>query len=141
METRICTKCEDEKSLDSFARKSGRRETRCKECHNAYYRDYWKNTEAYTKHKERVRISNSLLRKERYGLTEEEYADIKNHMCECCQERPAKVPDHCHETGVLRGFLCHMCNVGIGQLGDTLEGVQLAVDYLTAHKTVWVVDF
>jgi hypothetical protein len=38
--------------------------------------------------------------------------------------------DHCHETGKIRGLLCHSCNTGIGKLGDNLEGLQKAVSYL-----------
>ena len=34
--------------------------------------------------------------------------------------------DHDHETGRIRGVLCFQCNVGIGRLGDTLEGVMRA---------------
>lgn len=38
--------------------------------------------------------------------------------------------DHCHETGKIRGLLCNKCNTGIGLLGDNIEGVQAALDYL-----------
>lgn len=51
--------------------------------------------------------------------------------CECC-DRPARplCLDHDHETGAFRGWLCAYCNRGIGQLGDTVDGVQKAADYL-----------
>lgn len=38
--------------------------------------------------------------------------------------------DHDHKTGAFRGWLCHSCNAGIGQLGDTIEGLERAVAYL-----------
>lgn len=38
--------------------------------------------------------------------------------------------DHDHETGEFRGWLCQKCNMGIGQLGDNIEGLQQAIDYL-----------
>jgi hypothetical protein len=38
--------------------------------------------------------------------------------------------DHCHTTGTIRGLLCRKCNVGIGLLGDNIEGLQAALDYL-----------
>jgi hypothetical protein len=38
--------------------------------------------------------------------------------------------DHCHETGQIRGLLCSTCNTGLGGLGDSIEGVKRALDYL-----------
>lgn len=54
--------------------------------------------------------------------------------CACCEkivlsESDLKI-DHCHETGAVRGLLCHSCNVGIGGLGDNLDGLKKAAYYL-----------
>jgi hypothetical protein len=38
--------------------------------------------------------------------------------------------DHCHATGRIRGFLCRFCNVGIGQLKDSVALLRRAVFYL-----------
>lgn len=38
--------------------------------------------------------------------------------------------DHDHATGRIRGIICNACNLAIGKLGDTLEGVLRAVKYL-----------
>lgn len=62
-------------------------------------------------------------------------------VCESCGRTPAgrfKVLslDHCHATGKFRGWLCNMCNRGIGALGDTLEGVERAVDYLKRAQSL-----
>lgn len=38
--------------------------------------------------------------------------------------------DHCHLTGKFRGWLCNQCNMGIGALGDCIEGLQQAIKYL-----------
>lgn len=51
---KICSKCGIEKSLDDFANKNGKKESRCKECKNAYYREYWKRPGTWDKHKQRV---------------------------------------------------------------------------------------
>lgn len=40
------------------------------------------------------------------------------------------VIDHCHETGAVRGLLCHNCNRGIGLLQDKVQNLQSAVGYL-----------
>jgi hypothetical protein len=33
-----------------------------------------------------------------------------------------------------RGVLCRTCNKAVGQLGDNVEGLQKALDYLTKTK-------
>ena len=58
--------------------------------------------------------------------------------CESCgrseqaeQKMSSLVPDHDHDTGMIRGVLCGYCNMGIGLLGDTPDGVQRAAEYMT----------
>lgn len=55
-------------------------------------------------------------------------------VCECCgkanSDGRALSLDHCHISGVFRGWLCGACNLGLGKLGDTVESVQRALDYL-----------
>ena len=51
--------------------------------------------------------------------------------CECCGKTDERLHwDHCHDTKKHRGWICGNCNTGIGKLGDNIEGVQKAVDYL-----------
>ena len=38
--------------------------------------------------------------------------------------------DHNHETNQFRGLLCTNCNLGIGNLKDSVEMLQKAIDYL-----------
>lgn len=53
------------------------------------------------------------------------------HPCACCGNTKRRlVFDHCHQTDQFRGWICNRCNTAIGQLGDTLEGVLRAVQYL-----------
>lgn len=52
--------------------------------------------------------------------------------CWCCRTRLWKVVDHEHDTKRVRGLLCQDCNLGIGKLGDDLEGVARAVAYLSS---------
>ncbi len=75
-----------------------------------------------------------LLRK--YNLTLEEYDNLlkKTGGCQICGKSEADgvklVVDHCHQTNKLRGILCRGCNASLGQLGDTLESIQNAIEYL-----------
>ena len=56
-------------------------------------------------------------------------------LCECCAQKPDKRAlciDHDHKTGAFRGWLCYKCNTGIGLLGDTMTGIELARRYFLA---------
>ena len=50
--------------------------------------------------------------------------------CQCCGRIDKLHPDHCRHTRTLRGWICRNCNAGIGMLGDSEQGVQLAASYL-----------
>jgi hypothetical protein len=57
--------------------------------------------------------------------------DAVDEKCEICGfADEALCVDHDHETGRIRGVLCRRCNRSIGQLGDTPEHLQRALDYL-----------
>jgi Recombination endonuclease VII len=51
-------------------------------------------------------------------------------LCQNCGAEARLVLDHCHQTGEFRGWICDPCNVGIGQLGDDIEGLERALAYL-----------
>lgn len=83
----------------------------------------------------RDRDRGYMLKK--YGLTPEGYDQLlgeQNGLCACCLQPPIAgkrlVVDHCHKTGVVRGLLHDKCNLGLGQLGDSIERLRLAVQYL-----------
>ena len=73
-----------------------------------------------------------------YGIEADEYhrrLDEQGRRCACCGvdsngERRRFYVDHCHETGRIRGLLCHKRNSGIGALGDNVEGLKKALAYL-----------
>lgn len=77
----------------------------------------------------------------RYGLTWEEHqsrlAAIGN-KCQVCDKpfeersrRNGACVDHCHDTGKVRGFLCHSCNRAIGLLKDDPDLLRKAAAYLS----------
>lgn len=62
--------------------------------------------------------------------------DNKCAICRCEETRVLKGKvmrlciDHDHETGRIRGLLCHNCNSGLGKFGDNPDLLTLAVIYL-----------
>ena len=112
--------------LDSTGRKTN---ARCKPCHRKHQSKYWHSMSKEEKQATRVRAM--------YGIEPEEYLQMhKNQQgrCAICGEEPTTKRglhlDHCHETGKVRGLLCHGCNTGIGSFGDDPELLKKALDYL-----------
>lgn len=69
----------------------------------------------------------------KYGITLEQWMSMVSAVggkCEVCGSTDELCVDHDHVTGEVRGALCRGCNRSIGQLGDDLESLQKAVDYL-----------
>ncbi len=75
----------------------------------------------------------------KHGLTEadmQRLLEAQDGRCGICRRKPADVKggylcvDHDHETGQVRGLLCSLCNLGIGNLDDDLERVLAAAEYL-----------
>lgn len=77
-----------------------------------------------------------------YNITLEEYQHMykrQSGLCAICKtegftlnknQRQKIVIDHCHETGRIRGLLCHNCNRALGLLKDSEENLKRAIEYL-----------
>lgn len=92
--------------------------------------------------------------KHRYGITEEQYDQMlveQEYKCKICRQEPDKCQtdtarqrpdkcqtrpdkplyvDHCHQTKVIRGLLCHKCNIALGHMNDDPEQLERAANYL-----------
>ena len=75
----------------------------------------------------------------RYGMTPEEAAEMRKRGCDICGR--SEVPgrwvgnmhiDHDHDTGRVRGVLCHGCNVSIGHFKHDPALLRKAADYLAS---------
>lgn len=60
-------------------------------------------------------------------------------QCLCCRrklrdmtERSPHI-DHCHETGAVRGLLCHYCNTALGIIHESREHALSLAEYITNH--------
>jgi hypothetical protein len=113
--TKVCPQCNTERPLTSYRlyrRATGDRDSRDSKCKSCSKR----NNE----------VIASLRKK----------APMAEGYCECCNKVTDKlVLDHCHTTEIFRGWLCPPCNLGIGVLGDTLDGIQKAITYLKKVDT------
>jgi hypothetical protein len=95
------------------------------------------------KYKLRKEHDRKSALKRRYGITISQYRALMlkaNGRCEACGERPSNIPlcvDHCHETGIIRGLLCGMCNLLAGHLEDVsyIDRVQGVRAYLINRLT------
>lgn len=75
----------------------------------------------------------------KYGLSASDVAELlaqQNGICIICLRAPAAHIDHDHATGEVRGMLCFPCNAALGQLGDDVDRVRRAADYLQGKKIV-----
>lgn len=120
---KFCKKCTTLKPIEEFYRCAAAidgAQASCKTCDSKQNRDW--------------HLSNL------YGLTPEFVAgelEKQAHKCLVCDRQftgKRWVIDHCHETGNYRGILCVKCNASIGSLGDSVEGLMRAVNYLKAFN-------
>jgi len=91
----------------------------------------------YSHNHRKQKKENELKR--RYGLSITEYNNLllsQDNRCAICGQfldltNPRDICiDHNHQTGVIRGILCHKCNLAIGLLRDNPEYTNNATIYL-----------
>lgn len=87
----------------------------------------------YQKNRDLVRV---------YGITLDQLSEIYTKqgsnclICGISEEATGRLLsiDHCHITGKIRGLLCNLCNVGLGNFKDNTELLEKAINYLNEHK-------
>lgn len=127
-----CGECEQLKDETEFYVGRGRLFGDCKDCVRK------KSLESHRK--------NYYLKK--FGIVYETYLFLlqrQDSKCAICgtahQEKPEKkwgrarlAVDHNHATGIVRGLLCHPCNVSIGLMQESPQRLRDAADYLEKHS-------
>lgn len=83
-----------------------------------------------------------------YHITLDEYlnlAEKQDFKCALCGQMNfamkdihsgALVVDHDHQTGKVRGLLCHNCNRALGLLADNKETINKIIPYLEGATTI-----
>lgn len=66
------------------------------------------------------------------------YKAPEGTTCAICGQLPTKnnglVFDHCHKTNTFRGYCCNSCNRSVGVLGDDVQSLLRAVNYLNKKE-------
>jgi hypothetical protein len=125
-QSKICSKCNIQKRLteykgntagaDAFD-KSGYR-LRRPECNTCY---------------KEISSGKTIAKKiaKEMGIS---YTAPEGTTCAICDLPPTPsnclVFDHCHEKNIFRGYCCNSCNRGMGVLGDNIDGLLKALNYL-----------
>ncbi len=105
--------------------------TRCKPCAVAYQGRYGLS-------KDKARLSSRSLSwaRTRKGMTDEWVTEMLSAQEWCCAICSSEIngttgnADHNHSTGQPRGMLCGACNRAIGIMGDSVERLEWAAEYL-----------
>jgi hypothetical protein len=136
-DSKLCTKCGIVKPRSDFQprrdAKIGLRShcRRCrKEAQNAACRKWYRTNAKYVAAQKRRHLMA------RYGITVDHYDAMlvsQRGLCAICRQPVGAKTfnvDHCHETGVVRGLLCHLCNRGLGLFRDNPNLLVEAIKYL-----------
>ena len=132
-EGKACRRCGEWKPLEAYHKQPNMptgRHSWCAACYNAW-------AKAKRQRNDTPEQKRRWLLMTRYGMTEaqfEEMLTIQKHACAICGTplptvRSTRI-DHCHETGKIRGLLCHHCNIRL-QVVEDEEFLKAASAYLS----------
>lgn len=140
---KTCPDCGETKPLDQFSPNSATRSGKSTYCHP------YQSTRARASHRRRTPEQVAAARAKRrrrtleegYGMTLEEFdelLDSQGGVCICGATRPGGQwqtfhVDHDHQTGAVRGLLCHGCNTALGLAGEDAGRLRLLAAYLERH--------
>lgn len=148
MDTKRCSHCNQDKSLDQFGNDRSRPDGKFSYCKSCVHES--RDTEAErarirkqnTKRRESSEVRAKRVETERerryknlYGISLEEYEvllDFQDGRCAICHRLPKTkrlAVDHDHKTGEVRGLLCFMCNHSLHER-ITMDWITEAAAYL-----------
>ena len=98
---------------------------------------YEKNKEEYKAKRRSGRDGEKEYIREnvaKHGITKEKVVELQGSgVCGICGDPPKEKRlciDHDHNTGIVRGLLCHTCNTGLGMFRDSPDLMLKAIAYL-----------
>lgn len=166
LDRKVCTKCHIEKPISDFyfrrskERKNGYYTSDCKECACNTIKKWYRNGgkkkcqdhKATEAGKARVQRNRFSSRVRMHGISEEEYLlmyEIQDGACAICGNTQSikhngKVIslsiDHNHDTGQVRGLLCHHCNAMIGHAREDVDLLKKAIKYIETHNKSRIIN-
>lgn len=133
-----CTKCGATRAVSEFYKNKNTSDGRsvwCKPCCRADKTAY-----RQAHRDERKRTDYKYHLKFKHGLTVEQFDALlasQGDGCAICGDTAEMQPrtgrlyvDHCHTHRIVRGILCHRCNVAIGLLEDNPTLLRIAATYV-----------
>ena len=136
---KTCSVCKQNKPLDEFYNSKQTKDGKGYRCKSCDYKARKKWTENNPERSRQSTRARNL--KFKYNITIQDYEELlakQDYKCGICGSTENNISkdyntfsvDHDHQTGVVRGLLCNQCNRGLGMLGDTIESLENALDYL-----------
>jgi len=146
-----CSKCGENKSLDSFYKNRTKKYgvcSECKECSNKANRSYVKrNKQKYLNYQKKYHQEHRLEHrsqnlKQNYGISLKEWEVLfkkQQGRCAICKTHQAELKrrldvDHNHLTGKVRNLLCSRCNRVIGGANEDIGLLKNIIKYLEKHN-------
>lgn len=111
-----------------------------REQHRDYMRAYRaRNPEYFQRDRDNARVFMKAYRERKlYGLEPGEYERMleeqENRCAICGVLSDVLCVDHDHTTDEVRGLLCKPCNLVLGMVGDNVERLMRAAEYLGRYR-------
>jgi len=131
-----CNECWSKRNAENHRRNKSKNNARCR----TYYGENREHLidgarDRNMKNKDRIRAQRL---KRDYGITKNDYDRMLKEQKECCaicgrhqsELRRSLSVDHNHETGKVRGLLCGLCNLILGNAKDSRTILESAIIYL-----------
>lgn len=120
-QSKVCSRCAEDKPLSDFYIRRARPcgvQSACKVCMASWTKDHPHRPPTERDKRKRSERQRFQL----YGITPDEVSALRtaqDNRCAICGTDDPKGRgdfhvDHCHETGRVRGLLCHKCNFRLG---------------------------
>jgi len=94
-----------------------------------------RKTDAKYRRKDRLQGLKSRL-KNIYGISFDDYKTLRKRQrgrCRICRKKKRKLCVD-HKRKIVRGLLCHPCNLGLGLLRDDTKRMRRAIAYVKASS-------
>jgi len=155
-----CPHCNKNKNLSEFSKDKSRKSGRsswCKSCLSKKQRERYKKNPSkyrkivqkhYIKNKDKIladlRAKGRLRNLEQRKVSIDFYNELfvsQNGCCFICGTHAENAYkglhiDHDHNSGEIRGLLCHKCNTALGLFQDNVDFLKIAIVYLNNSRKV-----